>query len=226
MSTIGSWFASVHQSRQAMLDLLTSGLPRQNISVVIGAGVNAPRHSDSVESSPGTNADHDSLASIRASDFVQSLQHAGTLTIPDIGLIVAAGPLADALNETSGGTTDGRLYAALVRIGVPPDQAQMYEAELRRGGALVAVQCDDIWESIVRGVFRHSADPSLREQEERVGPTPGREVEADPNGGPVSTSIGALTAGTVPGSWGATDAVFEDQAGNIVDDQHKRGPAL
>ena len=84
--------------------------------------------------------------------------------------------------------------------------------QLRDGGALLVVRADDLWDTIVCGVFRHNANPILREQEEPVGPTPGHDLAADAVGGPISTSIGALTGGMIPGSWGEAGAIFEDRA--------------
>lgn len=219
MSTIVGWFASVSQARQAMLDLLTSGVPRQNISVVIGTSNHDRTQSARVQPQTDTEADTDGAELIHSSDFVHSLADATTLTLPDVGPIVAGGLLVTALTEDHRGAADGGLCTALMHVGVPADQARTYVAELRRGGGLVAVQCDDSWESIVHGVFRHSANPWLREQEERDGPTPVRELEAEGDSGPISTSIGALTSGLVPGSWGATDAVFEDQVPHTADQQ-------
>ena len=74
------------------------------------------------------------------------------------------------------------------------------------------------------GVFRHNADPSLREQEEVVGPTPERELAADEVGGPVSTSIGALAGGTVPGSWGAADPIEDQVEDGAGDDKPQQEP--
>ncbi|MDP9314798.1 MAG: hypothetical protein M3R24_28645 [Chloroflexota bacterium] len=226
MSTIVGWFASVSQARQAMLDLITSGIPRQNISVVIGTANSERTQSAGVEPQTGTAEDNDAEERIRPSDFVHSLADATTLTLPDIGPVVAGGHLVTALTEHNSGTANGGLGSALMHIGVPEDQARTYVAELRRGGGLVAVRSDDAWESIVHGVFRHSANPWLREQEERDGPTPARELESEGDAGPISTSIGALTSGMVSGSWGATDAVFEDQARHSGDDQQGREPSL
>jgi hypothetical protein len=71
-------------------------------------------------------------------------------------------------------------------------------------------------------VFRHNADPSLNEQEEQVGSTPGSELAADEVGGPISTSIGALTGGMVPGGWGEAGDVFEDQLEDPAGDDKRR----
>jgi hypothetical protein len=201
MSTLVNWFADVTQAREAVLDLLTSGIPREDISVVINAS--------------GDDHSH---------DFLGALPGAGTLTIPEIGSVVAAGPLADALASTDGSTTGGGLASALVAVGIAEEQARLYAEQLRRGGALLAVRSDSSWDTIVCGVFRHNANPSFDEQEELVGSTPENELAADEVGGPISTSIGALTGGTIPGDWGEAGDVFEDQLEDTAADDKRREP--
>jgi len=68
------------------------------------------------------------------------------ITIPGIGAIIAAGPLAAALGAATGGAigavagaATGGLVASLVDLGVPGEDAETYAEHVRRGGALVSV---------------------------------------------------------------------------------------
>jgi hypothetical protein len=208
MSTIASWFASIAQAREAVLDLLTSGIPRQDISVIINASVGEGRDI------PGGD---------RLPDFVEALASAATLALPDGGSVVVAGPLAAALVPNSAATAGNELRGGLIAVGVAEEQAQIYAEQLCHGGALVVVRSDDRWDTIVCGVFRHHTNPVLSEQEELAGPTPGPELAAEELGGPVSTSIGALTGGTIPGGWGEAGTVFEEQLEEDADEDRRRG---
>ena len=74
----------------------------------------------------------------------------GALTIPGIGPIIAAGPLAAALTGLAGagagavaGGVTGGLLGALVDMGIPEDTAQYYAEGVRRGGHLVTVRTAD-----------------------------------------------------------------------------------
>jgi hypothetical protein len=221
MSTMVSWFASVTQARQAVLDLLTSGIPRQDISVIISAALDEPDRASRAQSQLDAGEDHDTVGAGHPHDFVEALADAGTLMLSDSGPVLAAGPLADALVSRRGGAAGGSLGSALIAVGITEEQARMYAEQLRHGGALVAVRSDGSRDTIIYGVFRHNADPSLREQEELVGPTPARELAVDEVGGPISTSIGALTGGMIPGSWGAAGAIFEDQDEASADDDKR-----
>jgi hypothetical protein len=217
MSIIANWFPSVTQAREAMLDLLTSGVPREDISAIINAALDEQARAARIQSQVdgGEKGSH-------SFDFVKVLPGASTLTLQDIGSVVAAGPLADALISTGDGTPGGGLSSALVAVGVAEEQARMYAEQLRHGGALLAVQSDSSWDTIICGVFRHNADPALSEQEEPVGSTPASELAADEVGGPISTSIGALTGGMIPGGWGEASDVFEDQLEDTDGDDKRR----
>ena len=222
MSTMVCWFASVAQARDAVLDLLTSGIPRQDIGVVISAPLGEQDGAARSQSQIDAGDTRDVLGDSQPRDFVEALAGADTFTPPDVGRVVAAGPLADVLVSSSDGTAGGGLVRALIAIGIAGEQAQKSTEQLHNGGALVAVLSDDSWDTVVSGVFRHNADPTLREQEELVGPGPGREATAEEDGEPLSASIGALTGGTIPGSWGAAGAIFEDQVQDRAGDEERR----
>ena len=74
----------------------------------------------------------------------------GALTIPGIGPVLAAGPLAAALTGLAGagagavaGGITGGLIGALVDMGVPEETAQYYAEGVRRGGHLITVRTPD-----------------------------------------------------------------------------------
>lgn len=74
----------------------------------------------------------------------------GALTIPGIGPVLAAGPLATAVAGLAGagagalaGGAAGGLLGALADAGLPEDQASFYAEGVRRGGTLLAVRVSD-----------------------------------------------------------------------------------
>ncbi|MFV9507602.1 MAG: general stress protein [Oscillochloridaceae bacterium umkhey_bin13] len=72
---------------------------------------------------------------------------AGLLTIPGVGPVLAAGPIAAALGSSALGAgigaATGGLAGSLVGMGVPEDDANYYAEGVRRGGALVTVTAVD-----------------------------------------------------------------------------------
>ena len=73
----------------------------------------------------------------------------GAITIPGIGALFIAGPIASALGLTEAAATTvsgavtgalaGGLVGALVGLGVPEDTAHVYEDQINTGGVLLAV---------------------------------------------------------------------------------------
>ena len=63
---------------------------------------------------------------------------AGALTIPGIGPILAAGPLAAGLS----GVAAGGLTGSLVDLGLDRERSQFYEDEVRSGSILATVETD------------------------------------------------------------------------------------
>ncbi len=72
----------------------------------------------------------------------------GALAIPGIGPVLAAGPLVAALGPLVGGVATGAalgagtgaLAGALVGLGIPNDEAHLYEERFNKGGILVTVK--------------------------------------------------------------------------------------
>ena len=67
----------------------------------------------------------------------------GALAIPGIGPLVAAGPIVAALAGAGAAGTIGGLTGGLIGLGMPELEAKRYQAELAKGGVLLAVQCSD-----------------------------------------------------------------------------------
>jgi hypothetical protein len=78
----------------------------------------------------------------------------GALAIPGLGPFIAAGPLLAALSGAFIGGATGGVAGALVGMGIPEYEAQMYEGKLREGNILMAVHCKDSDEtSRVREIY-------------------------------------------------------------------------
>ena len=71
----------------------------------------------------------------------------GTLAIPGVGPLIAAGPIMAALAGIGVGGTVGGIVGALAGLGVPEYEAKRYEGRIQKGGILLSVHCgtsDDV----------------------------------------------------------------------------------
>lgn len=77
----------------------------------------------------------------------------GTLALPGIGPVLAAGPLIGALGGAAIGAATGGLLGALVDLGVPEEYATTYVAEIERGQVLLTVRTEHATPTQVREVL-------------------------------------------------------------------------
>ena len=67
------------------------------------------------------------------------LASAGLITIPGIGPILAAGPIAATLTGVAVGASAGGLLGGLIGLGIPEEEAKLYDTYIREGRILVLV---------------------------------------------------------------------------------------
>jgi hypothetical protein len=81
----------------------------------------------------------------------------GSLAIPGVGPLIAAGPIMAALAGAGVGGTLGGIAGALVGMGIPEYEAKRYQGRVEKGGILLSVHCDDSeWTSKARNILENS----------------------------------------------------------------------
>jgi hypothetical protein len=68
----------------------------------------------------------------------------GTLAIPGVGPLLAAGPIVAALAGAGVGGAVGGIAGALIGLGLPEIEAKRYEEEIKRGRILISVHCESV----------------------------------------------------------------------------------
>lgn len=159
--TVVAIYDEFQTANQAVRELVDNGFPRDNISIIAN---NAQGEYSYASSKPSTAASTNETvadetgagagvgAGIGAAigGIGGLLIGLGALTIPGIGPVIAAGPLAVALSTLTGagvgavaGGVTGGLLGALIGLGIPEEEAEFYAEGVRRGGVLVTVQTED-----------------------------------------------------------------------------------
>jgi Alternative complex III, ActD subunit len=67
----------------------------------------------------------------------------GSLAIPGVGPLIAAGPILATLTGVGVGGVIGGIAGGLVGMGIPEYEAKRYEGRVRSGKILLSVHCDD-----------------------------------------------------------------------------------
>ena len=66
----------------------------------------------------------------------------GSLAIPGVGPLIAAGPIVAGLAGLGVGGALGGIVGALVGMGIPEFEARRYEGRVKDGGVLLSVHCE------------------------------------------------------------------------------------
>jgi hypothetical protein len=141
-------FANRLETENALLEIKSSGFPMENVSVV---GRNADTEDRvagvEVHKSIDNKADEGAVAGALTGGAVGGvtglLVGLGSLAIPGVGPVLLAGAAATALATTLAGTAIGAggasLLGALIGLGIPDNEAQVYSDFLEQGYYLVVV---------------------------------------------------------------------------------------
>jgi uncharacterized membrane protein len=87
----------------------------------------------------------------------------GSLAIPGVGPLIAAGPIMAALSGAAAGGAVGTLAGALVGLGIPEYEAKQYEGKVKNGNILISVHTEDSKErNVAKEIFEraHAEDVS------------------------------------------------------------------
>jgi hypothetical protein len=156
--TVVAIYDNFQMANDAVRELVDSGFPRDNISIIAnnqrgefgGTTTTTTAETDTVADETGAGAGVGAGIGAAIGGIGGLLVGLGALTIPGIGPVIAAGPLAVALSTLTGagvgavaGGVTGGLIGALVGLGVPEEEAGFYAEGVRRGGVLVTVQADE-----------------------------------------------------------------------------------
>lgn len=88
----------------------------------------------------------------------------GALSVPGMGLFIAAGPVMGLLGGLGTQAPTSGLAGALIALGIPEYEARGYERRMRSGGVLISVLCDsEEWARRARSVLdQHDAEEISR----------------------------------------------------------------
>ncbi|MDZ4797911.1 MAG: quinol:electron acceptor oxidoreductase subunit ActD [Bryobacteraceae bacterium] len=85
------------------------------------------------------------------------LAGAGTLLIPGLEPLAAAGPVMGMLAGMGAGVSLGGLTGALVGSGMPEYEAKRYDGRVRKGGILLSAHCDNgSWSDKARNILKQT----------------------------------------------------------------------
>jgi hypothetical protein len=181
MRTVVGLYDAHADARESTEALVDAGFPRDRISM-------ATQHNKRRVATGERRREADDQAARRASaggteEVVLGglgglLIGLGTVAIPGLGVIAAAGPLAGLI---TGGVSDG-LVGALIELAIPKEEAEIYTEGVRHGATLILVQSEESRVNEARSLMSHSnpIDIDKRTKDWREGGRQGDDRDAEP----------------------------------------------
>lgn len=147
--TITAIFDTHVAANQAMDKLIAAGFTNQQISMVATPETQRRYYSDTSAS-----------ASVSMGAGVGAIIGGLTAVVTTPVGFAIAGPLLAVVAGTAVGAVGGGLLGALVELGMPEEQAQIFLKEIETGRILLAVECEtEERAALARSILRQSSSP-------------------------------------------------------------------
>lgn len=140
--TIAAVFDNYSFAEKAAREVRDQGLRTDDISIVAKQG-------DADDTGKGTTASMGKKVNDNISDGVVTggilgglaglLIGAGSMVIPGLGIVAAAGPITGLLS----GAVTGGIVGGLVDLGIPENRSRQYETDIKAGKILFSMRTDE-----------------------------------------------------------------------------------
>lgn len=147
MKTIAGLFDTYQDAEQAVNELQSLGVTREQISVVARDTVLRERVVGDTDDMMAEGAGAGAVGGTAIGGLGGLLVGLSSITLPGLGPIITAGTIITALGTTAAGAgigaATGGLLGALMSIGIPEEDAHVYAESVRRGGILLTVTVEE-----------------------------------------------------------------------------------
>jgi hypothetical protein len=152
--TIAHMYDRYEDAKKVVAELEAAGIPHGDISLVANAGTQAEPGTNTTAATTddigtpatpatGTGAATGATLGTALGGGLGLLAGIGSLAIPGVGPVVAAGWLVATLTGAGIGAAGGGLVGSLTGAGVSHDEANVYAEGVRHGGALVTARVEE-----------------------------------------------------------------------------------
>lgn len=139
--TVARLYANYTDASAVVNELEAAGVPHSDISLV--ANADAHGRTGTNESEASTGAGTGAVIGTVLGGGAGLLAGIGSLAIPGVGPVVAAGWLVATLTGAGIGAASGGLVGGLTAAGVSHADADAYSDGVKRGGSLVTVRAEE-----------------------------------------------------------------------------------
>lgn len=132
-------------AEHAVDELIGEGFHNDDVSILFSSSSKS-RHLTIVNSADADVGHTGALPGATIGGVLGLLVGIGSLAIPGVGLLIAAGPIMTMLAGAGVGGALGGLTGALIGLGIPEFEAKRYEERINDGEFLLSVTADtNLW---------------------------------------------------------------------------------
>jgi hypothetical protein len=167
-----SVFSERDDAEDAIEELKTAGYDPKDISIMMKNNTEQRDLADSTGSNVAGGAVTGATTGGVIGAIAGLLIGVGAIAIPGLGAILIGGPLAAALGLTGAAATTvsgaatgalaGGLLGALMGLGIPEEDARVYEERVNQGAILVAIPVRENRESEARDILEENGADRIR----------------------------------------------------------------
>jgi len=135
-------YKSLTQAENAVNMLQAAHFASQDISVLMPDKETTRQFAHEKNTKAPEGATTGAVAGTTLGGALGLLAGLGSLAIPGVGPLIAAGPIVGMLAGAGAGGAVGTLVGALIGMGIPEYEAKRYEGLVKDGGVLLSVHCE------------------------------------------------------------------------------------
>jgi hypothetical protein len=136
-------YASRRQVESAVDELKMAGFRNTDISVLFSENVGTKDFAVAKETKAPEGTSTGAVTGGVIGGALGWLAGLGTLAIPGVGPLIAAGPIIAMLTGVGVGGSVGALTGALIGMGIPEYEAKRFEGRVKSGNILLSVHSDN-----------------------------------------------------------------------------------
>ena len=159
--TVVAVFDDYNYAERAAKDIKHKGLRKEDISIVAKHGDEGGKDTNATMQA-GRGAVNDNISDGVVTGGILGglaglLIGAGSMVIPGLGIVAAAGPITGLLS----GAVTGGIVGGLIDLGIPENKSKEYETDIKAGKILFSMKTDEDKIGEVGDILRHNGAVSV-----------------------------------------------------------------
>ncbi len=163
-------YSTRHQVENAVDELKAAGYRNTDISVLFPENVGTKEFAHEKDTKAPEGTATGAVTGGVIGGTLGWLAGIGSLAIPGVGPLIAAGPIIGALSGIGAGGVIGGITGALIGMGIPEYEAKRYEGRIKRGNILLSVHSDNSdWTKKAKTILEDTGAEDISSSSEAKG---------------------------------------------------------